>query len=518
MTAVVGEETYPLVVFLQTLHAAILPAWQSTYQPLLQRLQYVVIDEAHTYDGVFGAHVAMILRRLVRVCGHRVTFISASATLPWPREHFRLLCPISESEDVSIVDSDEDGSPRAAKHFFVWNPPVLNPDRTSTGQVTFPPAAFAAMKEKGTTTKSRKRFTKRLAASTSSKVDDGMMDPTNGTVCEFRRRHAADETAQLLAKAVVAGVRVIAFCKTRNLVEWVYSKTLELLKADPKTYGLSSKIESYRGGYTMKERRKIEQRLFRNDLRGVVGTNALELGVDLGGIDLTLHCGYPTSYASLQQQAGRAGRGGARLGTQSVAIVICFNSPSEQHMWKYPKTLLAKEFASSLSIPIRRDLVQGHLLCASEETPLTGNTPALTIYGQANHNVDRDLYLRGDRQVFGEEVYDAALAAMNTCHSFVSETIPDPSNHEATITIFKSRPSFRKSWSRVSIRSIEPISYSIVDLAHPSQKGQVDSIHDEDAVLDTIPYSRVFFHAHPGSIIDHRGKRSVQCFPLVSRV
>lgn len=447
----------------------------------------------------------MVLRRLVRVCQNRITFISASATLPWPREHFRLLCPIGDAEEILVVGSDQDASPRAAKHFFVWNPPVLNPDRSSTGQVTFPRAAFASMNTRaGSSSKSRSKRYGTHRKSQLVPTEDGMLVP-NSASFKFSRRHAADETALLLAKAVTSGVRVIAFCKTRNLVEWVYSKTLELLKADSTTAPLCSKLESYRGGYTMKERRKIEQRLFQDDLRGVVGTNALELGVDLGGIDLTLHCGYPTSYASLMQQAGRAGRG--KGATQSVAIVICFNSPSEQHMWKFPKTVLAKEFSPSNSIPLREDLVQGHLLCASEESPLTGNIPTLTIYGDERGEQASNLW--NDRELFGSLLYDGALDSLSACHSFVVDSIPNPLNPSDSLKIYKSRPSFRKSWSRVSIRSIEPINYSIVDLAHPSQQGKLDAIHDEDAVLDTIPYSRVFYHAHPGSILNHRGRRCV---------
>lgn len=143
-----------------------------------------------------------------------------------------------------------------------------------------------------------------------------------------RRRHAADETAFLLAKAISAGVRTIAFCKTRSLVEWVYERTLSILQSSPITEALASKVESYRGGYTAEARRSIEERLFQRKLIGVVGTCALELGVDVGGVDLTLHTGYPGSISSLLQQSGRAGRGkvGRNATTPSCAIMVslCF--------------------------------------------------------------------------------------------------------------------------------------------------------------------------------------------------
>ena len=145
----------------------------------------------------------------------------------------------------------------------------------------------------------------------------------------MKRSHAADETARLLAYAVQKGIRSIAFCKTRMLAEWVYEKCVSILTSEESSVDLSDKVEVYRGGYSASIRRSIEGRLFRNELYGVVGTSALELGIDLGGIDLTLHCGYPGSISSLMQQAGRAGRGGVTNGP-SFAIMICFSSPSEQ--------------------------------------------------------------------------------------------------------------------------------------------------------------------------------------------
>ena len=145
----------------------------------------------------------------------------------------------------------------------------------------------------------------------------------------IKRSHAADETARLLAHAVRNNIRSIAFCKTRMLAEWVYERCVSLLKSGDNPADLVDKVEIYRGGYSASIRRNIEARLFKNELFGVVGTSALELGIDLGGIDLTLHCGFPGSYASLMQQAGRAGRGASTRGS-SFSIMVCFSSPSEQ--------------------------------------------------------------------------------------------------------------------------------------------------------------------------------------------
>jgi superfamily II DNA/RNA helicase len=333
------------------LHTTVLPAWKTKgYQSMLASIRYVALDEAHMYDGVFGAHVAMILRRLVRITvvaaisnrPHGTsssphvpptsppTFIATSATLPWPAEHFRLLCPIGPDRPIQVISKD--GSPRSAKHFFVWNPPVLHLDGSSTGKICYPKATKEAktsdpVTEKSNNVQKRNHSRKRrrmksfdefsIPASSGRESESTPLalacdiesdDISSWTAHPFeqqpqyRRRHAAEETARLLARAVVNGVRCIAFCKTRNLVEWIYTKALEALDSYPNTAKLSPLIESYRGGYSVAERRKIEDRLFRCQILAVVATNALELGVDIGGIDLTLHCGYPSTYSSLLQQ------------------------------------------------------------------------------------------------------------------------------------------------------------------------------------------------------------------------
>jgi DEAD/DEAH box helicase domain-containing protein len=255
----------------------------------------------------------------------------------------------------------------------------------------------------------------------------------------WRRRHAADETARLLAIAVASGVRCIAFAKTRCLVEWIYDKCIYLLKQDDSTLHLVSRIDSYRGGYTADVRRRIEEQLFQNKLMGVVGTSALELGVDIGGVDLTLHCGYPGSYTSLMQQAGRAGRGGNSR--PSFSISVCFNSPSEQYLWKNPKALLGRSDASSAisssfpvsnfdgsnipvhvtsvvqdhSIPLDvTSIVQDHLLCAAAEFPLVGShTVAYLLscqHGFLGSKWKEEVFNMTDHFLFGlAEIYEMGV-------------------------------------------------------------------------------------------------------------
>ena len=149
------------------------------------------------------------------------------------------------------------------------------------------------------------------------------------------------------------------------------------------------------------------------------------------------------------------------------------------------------------------DLVQGHVLCASEEFPLTGVDPVTTIVDALRHQEE----VPSDRELFGPSEYDQSLESLNTTGSIVREDVMVSNSPGTKITVFKARPSVQKAWSRLSIRSIEPVNYAVVNISHPGQGGLMDGIHDTDAVLDTLPYSRVFYHAHPGSIIIHRARK-----------
>lgn len=371
-----------------TLHAAILPGWKTLYKNLLARLHYVVIDELHTYEGAFGSHVSLVISRLLRVArisnlvatdisDRKIQFIGCSATIGHPEDHFRLLCPISKDDQVTVLSPEQDTSPCAAKYYFVWNPPMVDHNGNVIGvsasmfnhhQSSSQKKKISKHKKHGK--KSDKDFKDRMG--NLQKISDNITEETEDNFL-IKRRHPADETAHLLAHAIQSGIRCIAFCKTRMLAEWVYEKCVAFLKIF-ECNDHESKVEIYRGGYSASVRRDIEKRLFHNELLGVVGTSALELGIDIGGIDLTLHCGYPGSLASLLQQAGRAGRG-ANHTQPSFAIMVCFNSPCEQHIWRYPKRLMGRGLLSPPCIPLNQGLVEGHLLCAADEFPLCGSAP-----------------------------------------------------------------------------------------------------------------------------------------------
>ena len=215
--------------------------------PFLKRLRYVIVDEAHTYRGVFGSHVALILRRLQRLAaqyGARPRFILASATLGNAAAHASQLI----GAPVTVVA--EDGAPHGPRQFVFVHPPLL--------------------------------------------------DRASGT-----RRSANAQAMEVLVTLVQHGVRTLLFTRTRRLAELVLAYARERLAGDP----LAERLMAYRAGYLAEDRREIERRLFSGELLGVTATNALELGIDIGDLDAVVLAGYPGSNASTWQQAGRAGRG-----------------------------------------------------------------------------------------------------------------------------------------------------------------------------------------------------------------
>lgn len=229
------------------LHMGILP-YHTGWAQFLRNLKYVVIDEIHTYRGVFGCHVAQILRRLRRICsqyGSNPVFITTSATVGNPHELMELLTGL----DAEVLDWD--GAPRGSRTFAFWNPPLLG----ETGE----------------------------------------------------RRSIHVEAAQILTGLVRAGARTLLFAGARKSAELIAKYTRDALAAEDPEYRQS--IAVYRAGYTPQERRSIEQGLFEGRLRGVAATSAMELGVDVGWLDATVLAGYPGTVTAAWQQAGRAGRG-----------------------------------------------------------------------------------------------------------------------------------------------------------------------------------------------------------------
>ncbi|CAI0556571.1 unnamed protein product [Linum tenue] len=301
------------------LHLSILP-YHGQFSRILTNLRFVVIDEAHMYKGALGCHTALILRRLRRLCSHVYgtdpSFVFSTATSANPREHCMELANLSTLE---LIENDR--SPSSEKQFILWNPSSLKSVQNETGRDINGSA-------------------------------DKSISPIFTVACLF-------------AEMVQHGLRCIAFCKSRKLTELVLSYTREILQETAPN--LIDKISAYRAGYIPEERRKIERDFFSGELCGIAATNALELGIDVGHIDATLHLGFPGSIASLWQQAGRSGR----REKASLAVYVAFEGPLDQYFMKYPRKLFGSPIECCHIDAQNLQVVEQHLACAAFEHPLS---------------------------------------------------------------------------------------------------------------------------------------------------
>ncbi|KAI7196343.1 P-loop containing nucleoside triphosphate hydrolase protein, partial [Hortaea werneckii] len=383
------------------LHLTILPqeeAWRS----FLQNLRYVVMDELHVYNGLFGAHVALIMRRLRRICAavgnRKVKFISCSATVANPEEHMRTLFGLEE--DVTLVDFD--GSPSGRKEFLCWNTPFKDPG-----------------------------------------------DPTSGRGDTFA------ETARLFCQLILRGVRVIAFCRVRKQCEVLTTAVkaeLHSLERDE----VMNRVMAYRGGYTAQDRRKVEKEMFDGKLVGIIGTNALELGVDIGSLDAVVTVGFPYTIANLRQQSGRAGR--RNKDSLSVLIGDCF--PTDQYFMQNPDEIFTKPNCE-LQVDLTNMLVlEGHIQCAAHEMPIRPDE-------------DDKYFGKQLSEICEERLRKDDLGFYHTDERF----LPHPSR-------------------TVAIRDTEESHFAIIDTT-PGH-GNV--------VLEELEASRAFFTIYEGGIFLHQGR------------
>lgn len=301
------------------LHSGILPN-HAKWAAFFSRLAFVVIDEIHSYRGVFGSHVANVLRRLERVCRHygaRPVFAASSATIANPGAHASRLV----GREMAVVERD--GSPRGRKQFLMWNPPTID----MTG---------------------------------------------------MERRSANVEAAELVSRLVEGGVQTIAFVRARVVSEVITRYVREMLAG--RRAALADAVHPYRGGYLPEERREIERRLFDGDLRAVISTNALELGIDVGALHASIIVGYPGSIASTWQQAGRAGRGSE----DALIVFIPYNTPLDQYLVRHPDYFFGRSPENAIIDPDNPHVLLGHLRCAAFELPLgAGEVEALGEYAPA---------------------------------------------------------------------------------------------------------------------------------------
>jgi len=306
------------------LHQGILPQ-HARWNRFFTHLQYIVIDEVHAYRGVFGSHLANVLRRLRRICRHygaNPQIICCSATIANPREHAERIT----GQPMTLVDND--GSPRGSKQFVLWNPPPL--ETAARG------------------------------------------DATNWRV-GGDRKSPLWEAVHLMSALVREGVQTIAFVRTRQAAELLFKHSREQLLGTSRK--LAQSIQAYRGGYLPEERREIERRLVNKEILGVASTNALELGIDIGSLDACILVGYPGTIASLWQQAGRAGRGH----DEALVFLIGQNSPIDQYLMTHSDYLFARNPEQAVVDPDNPHITVGHVKCAVQELPL--RSEELAIFG-----------------------------------------------------------------------------------------------------------------------------------------
>ena len=306
------------------LHRSLLPG-HARWASFLGSLAYVVVDECHHYRGVFGAHVSHVLRRLRRICaayGASPTFVLASATVAEPAAAAHRLTGL----DVRAVT--DDASPRGRVALALWEPPFTS----HTGE--------------------------------------------NGAPV---RRAASSETADLLADLVAEDVRTLAFIRSRRGAEQVALAAAGLLaEVDP---SLPPRVASYRGGYLPEERRAIEDALRRGALTGLAATNALELGIDISGLDAVLMAGFPGTRAAMWQQVGRAGRGAQ----DALGILVARDDPLDTYLVTHPEALLGRPVEATVFDPSNPHVLGPHLCAAAHEIPLT--EADLPLFGPTSRDV-----------------------------------------------------------------------------------------------------------------------------------
>jgi DEAD/DEAH box helicase domain-containing protein len=369
------------------LHIGILPA-HNRWSDFFHRLSYVVVDEVHHLRGVFGTHVAFILRRLRRICEHygsAPTFILASATIGNAAELAEQLTGL----EVEVIEGDF--SPAGERTFALWNPPLT--------------------------------------------------DPALGL-----RRSALGDATVVFAELIREGAKVIAFTRGRKSTELMYKWAAGRLPPD-----LASEIAPYRAGYTATQRRQVESRLFGGQLAGVIATNALELGIDVGGLDAAVITTFPGTMAAFRQQAGRAGRSGQ----SSLVVLVAGEDALDQYLMRHPQELFDRPSEAVVVNPSNQLLAAAHMACAAFEKPIELE----------------------DRQFLGPVTEEVANSLVQGEHLRLKEG--------------------KLYWAR---RQRPAPSIDLRESGGPHY-----TIHAGNTTLGTLDQGRVNRDAHPGAIYLHQG-------------
>ncbi len=364
------------------------------WRDFLHRLRYVVVDESHTARGVFGSHVALVLRRLRRLAeryGADPRFLLASATIGNPAEHAGWLV----GDEVTAVV--EDGSPHGALDLGLWQPPLLD-------------------------------------------VDEGV------------RRSVLREAGDLLASFVGAQVQTLVFAKSRKAAELIALFARERLGDS----ALADAVASYRAGYLPEERRALETALREGRLVGMAATEALELGIDVAGLDTVILAGYPGTAASFWQRLGRAGR----TGEASAGVLVAGDDPLDQYLVHHPEQLLERPPEDAIIDPANPYLLGPHLRCACQEAPMDADE-ATRWFGP------------GAPALLDEEVAAGRLRERGGRYHFFGR---------------------RRASAEVDIRSIGGATIRIVDA-------------DTGALIGDVEEARAYKQTHTGAVYLHQGRQ-----------
>jgi DEAD/DEAH box helicase domain-containing protein len=407
------------------LHAGILPHHTKWVQ-LFENLKYVVIDELHTYRGVFGSHLTNVLRRLKRLCafyGSNPQFIGCSATIANPQDLASRLI----EEEVELIK--ENGAPQGEKYFVFYNPPVVN---------------------------------KQLGI----------------------RRSYVNETRSVALHFLRRGLQTIVFANSRLTTEVLVTYLKDALEKSVVSKDL---IRGYRGGYLPLERREIEKGLREGKILGVVATNALELGVDIGSLEVCVMAGYSGSIASTWQRAGRAGR---RRGT-SAAILVANSSPLDQFIVQHPEYFLGQSPEHGLINPNNLDILLNHFKCAVFELPFRSDekfgdvdSSEILRYLEEQGFVHR----AGEQWHWTSEAYPADAVSLRSVSSdnFI---VLDVTNEPKII----SKVDFPSALTTVHEKAIylhEGRQYFVERLDYRERRAEVKQV-DTDYFTDAISYTKV---------------------------
>ena len=383
-----------LLTILDMLHSGILPN-HAKWARFFARLRFIVIDEIHTYRGIFGSHVANVIRRLERICLHygaSPVYVASSATIANPGEHAERLI----GKRIKVIKKD--GSPRGEKRIIIWNPPT---------------------------------------------IDEIGVD----------RRSSNAEAADIIARLVMDNIQTIAFVRSRVVSEVITRYVRGILSGYRSS--LDDTVHPYRGGYLPKERREIERRLFEGELKAVISTNALELGIDVGALLASVIVGYPGSIASTWQQAGRAGRGDE----ESIVFFLAHNTPLDQYLVKHPDYFFGRSPENAIIDPENAHVLLGQLRAAAFELPLSGS------------------------EVVKMGEYAPAIAELL--------------EEEREFNFVKGKWYWRGHGypsASVNLRNISPNSYTIIDTTN------------ENKVIGTVDEASAFQQVHPQAVYLHQAE------------